>query len=138
MTANMSPIYVLIPQTTMFGAATTAANTATDGTGTVISLYTAGANGGYVRRIRVKAAGTNAASVLRVFINNGSTTSTAANNTLFGELALSATTASNNAVIGPDFEYPLNLLMKAGYVITVCFGTAGAAGWTAYCEAGDY
>jgi hypothetical protein len=138
MTANTAPIYVLTPQTTLFGAATTSANTAVDGTGTVITLYTAGSNGGYVRRIRVKAAGTNAASVMRIFINNGSTTSTAANNCLIGELPLAATTASNSTSIGPDFEYPMNFILKAGYVITVCFGTAGAAGWQAYCEAGDY
>ena len=75
-----------------------------------------------VRRIRVKAAGTNVASVMRVFINNGSTNATAANNAFWGELPLAATTAANNAAIGPDFEYPMNLLMKAGYVVNVCFG----------------
>lgn len=138
MTANTAPIYGLTPQTSFFGAATTAANTATDGTGTVVTIYTAGANGGYLRRLRVKGLGTNVQSVIRIFINNGSTTATAANNCLFAEYTLAATTAANNAAIGPDYEIPMNLVMKAANVITVCFGTAGAGGWQVYAEAIDY
>lgn len=138
MTANTAPIYGLTPQNTITAGAITAANTATDGTGTVYTMYTAGANGGYIRRIRVKGVGTNAASVMRIFLNNGSAQGTATNNVLIGELALAATTASNSAAIGPDFEYPLNLVMKAAYVINVCFGTAGAGGWAAFGEAIDY
>lgn len=138
MTANFQPIYALTPQTGGIAAAITAANTATDGTGTVYTVYTAGANGGYIRRVRFKGAGTNAASVARIFINNGSSQASAANNSLWGEISLAATTASNSASIGPDYEYPMNLVLKAGYVVNVCYGTAGAAGWMAIGEAGDY
>lgn len=135
---NVNPLFIGTPNTTMFGAAVTSANTATDGTGTTSTVYTAGTQGAYVRRVKVKGAGTNVASVMRIFINNGSTSATAANNALIGELPLPATTASNNAALGPDLEYPLNLVIPAGYKIMVCFGTAGAAGWQAYCEGGDY
>lgn len=138
MAANTDPIYGLTPQLTMFGAATTGANTAVDGTGTVITLYTAGASGGFMRGIRVKAAGTNSASVMRIFLNNGGSSGTAANNALIGELPLSATTASNNAAIAPEFYWPFNDVIKATYVINVCFGTAGAAGWQATAFAMDY
>lgn len=48
------------------------ANTAKDGTGVVTTIFTADAtNGGRVERVRARACGTNTASVLRVFINNG-------------------------------------------------------------------
>ncbi len=138
MVANFAPIYGLTPQTSGIAAAITAANTATDGTGTVYTVYTAGTNGGYIRRIRVKGVGTNAASVMRVFINNGSSQASAANNSLWGELPLPAFTASNSAALGPDLEYPMNMVLKAGYVVNVCYGTAGAAGWQAIGEAMDY
>lgn len=138
MAANTAPLFGLTSQTGGIAATITAANTATDGTGTVYTVYTAGANGGYVRRIRVKGSGTNSASVMRIFINNGSAQGTAANNSLWGELPLAATTASNNAAIGGDFEYPMNMVLKANYVINVCYATGGAAGWQAICEAMDY
>jgi hypothetical protein len=138
MAANIFPISVVTISTAIGGAAITGANTATDGTGTVTSLFTAGSNGSFVRGIMVKGAGTNAASVMRVFINNGSSTGTAANNSLRYELALAATTASNSAPIGPDFYLPMDLNLPASYVITICFGTAGSAGWIATVEAGNY
>ena len=61
----------------------TTANTAKDGTGTVALIFTADAsNGGRVERVRAVPLGTNTASVLRIFINNGSDPTTAANNTI--------------------------------------------------------
>lgn len=131
MAQNTSPVYVLTPNNGL-SAFVTAANTLTDGTGTVYTVYTAGANGGVFQGVRVKGNGTNAASVLRIFLNNGSSAATTANNALIGELPLAATTGSNNAAVGPDFFWPAsNLVVAASYVINVCYGTAGASGWTA-------
>ena len=124
MSANTATIYGLTPSDYV-GAAITTQNTAVDGTGPVTTLFTAGAAGAYVKRIRVKSNGTNVASVMRIFINNGSSTTTAANNSLWGELPIAATTAASNAAIGPDFEYPMNKVLQANYAITVCFGTGG-------------
>ena len=137
MAQNTSPIFIGVPN---FGIGTnvTAANTAMDGTGTVVSVFTAGANGGFVRRLRVKALGTNVATVLRIFVNNGSTNSSATNNVLIGELALSASTASNSAGVAPDYEYPMNLVLPASYVVNVCIGTAVSAGWIVSAEGGNY
>lgn len=138
MTANTSPIYVLTPKNGM-AAFITGANTATDGTGTVSTIYTAGTDGGVFQGIRVKGNGTNNASVMRVFLNNGSSAATTANNTLIGELPLAATTGSNNAAIGPDYFWPAgNMPIQANYVINVCFGTAGASGWTAVAVTGNF
>src|SRR3972149_272753 len=103
MAANTSPIYTLLADI-QWGSADgnggaagplKTANTAKDGTGTVLTVFTADAtNGGYVQKIRFRAAGTNAATVGRVFINNGSANSTLANNILYDEITLSATTLS--------------------------------------------
>jgi hypothetical protein len=138
MAANTSPVYVLTPSNGM-ASFITAANTATDGTGTVYTVFTAGASGGVCQGVRVKGNGTNSASVMRIFLNNGSSAATTANNSLIGELTLSATTGSNNAAIGPDFFWPAgNLVVAASYVINVCFATAGASGWTATGLAGSF
>jgi hypothetical protein len=132
---NTSPLYGLTP-VDYTAAAITGANTAVDGTGTVSTVFTAGANGAYVKRIRCKANGSVGPSVMRIFINNGSTNATPGNNSLWGELPLAATTASNSAAIGPDFEYPMNKVLQASYVINVCYGTAG--GYLATVEAMSY
>lgn len=136
MAANINPIYVLTPNTS-FTASITSANTAMDGTGSVNAVFTAGANGSYVQRIRIKAQGTNVATVVRIFGNNGSTQGTATNNFLIGEISIPATTASNSTA-NPDFEYPLNLLLKASYVLYVCIGTAVSAGVIISAIGGDF
>jgi hypothetical protein len=137
MSQNTSPIFIGVPNFGI-GTSTTSANMAVDGTGTQISVFTAGANGGYVRRLRVKGQGSNSASVMRIFINNGSTNATATNNVLWGELNLNATGASNFSSIGADYEYAMNLVLPAGYVVNVCFGTAGTGGWIPSAEGGNY
>lgn len=136
MPANTSPIFPLTPQ--IAWATITAANTATDGTGTVNTIFTAGANGGRVDYIRCRALGTNAATVLRVFINNGSTNATATNNALFEELTLPITTASNTGDTGGDSDIALNLSLPVGYKINVVLATAVAAGWKVSAVGGDY
>ena len=133
---NTSPIFTLTPVNT-WSCAITTANTAMDGTGTISTIYTAGGAGAYVQRIRVKALGTNVATVVRIFINNGSTPTSAANNTLYGELSLPATTASNSAA-NPDFEYPMNLILPPSYTLTCCIGTTIVAGVQVIAIGGNY
>src|SRR3990167_2928380 len=103
MAANKEAIFPLTPKIG-FGNVTTA-NTAKDGTGTVVLIFTAGANGARLDKIKAKAAGTNTASVARFFINNGSTPTSAANNTLFGEISLPATTLSEVAALTEAVEF---------------------------------
>lgn len=136
MPANTKPLFPLTP--VIGWARLTSANTATDGTGTVSTLVTAGANGQRVDTLICRAGGTNIASVLRIFINNGSTNATAANNTLYKEIALPATTADNADEIGPEIEVPLDISLPAGYKINACLGTAVAGGWSVTLPAGDY
>lgn len=103
-------------------------------------VFTADAtNGGFVQRIRFKALGTNAASVARIYINNGSTNTTAANNSFYGEISLPATTASTTAAT-PDVDYPINFPLPAGYRIVIGISAAAnlASGWAVTTIAGAY
>lgn len=113
-------------------------NTAMDGTGTVLTVFTADStNGGFVQRLIARAVGTNAVTVLRIFINNGSTNATVANNILIAELSLAATTAIATAAT-QDFQLPLNLALPAGYKINVTLGTTVSAGYCISVVGGKY
>lgn len=137
MAANTSPIYSLAPDI-QWGVAITAANTAKDGTGTVNTIFTADAtNGGFVQGMRVVPIGTNIATVLRVFLNNGSTNATAANNAYFASITIPASTNSETASIA-DYYIPLNIALPAGYKINVVLGTAVAAGFICSVVGGKY
>lgn len=101
-------------------------------------VFTADAtNGGFIQRIRFKPAGTNIASLARIFINNGSANTTASNNSFYGDMTLPVSTASLTASM-PELDYPLNIALPAGFRIYVGVATTVAAGW--YCTpiAGKY
>ncbi len=136
MTQNTLPIYAQVPNIGM--GLVSAANTAYDGTGTVVTIFTAGANGSYISKIRVLCAGTSAATVAKFFLNNGSTNATPANNSFIFDLSLPANTASNiNAQV--CYEIPFYRQLQAGYKVNVCLGTAtGGANWAFTCFGGNY
>ncbi len=138
MAANNNPIFTRAADIQWPGAVLTAANTAKDGTGTVATAFTADATeGGFVHKLVARPAGTNVATVLRVFINNGSTNATAANNTLFAEMTLPATTLSEVAA-SATYELALNLALPAGYKVNCTIGTAVAAGYYLSAPGGKY
>jgi hypothetical protein len=146
MTANTSPIYSVAGDIQWGTIA--AANTAKDGTGTVVTIFTADAtNGGRVERVRFRSLGTNIATVARIFINNGSSNATPANNTLWAEVTLAATTLSEvaalanaeipNALTVPDGTgFPL--VLPPGYKLNVTIGTTVAAGYAVTAVGGKY
>ena len=132
---NIDPIFSRIAdiQWTVIPSATTA-NTALDGTGTVFTIFTADAtNGGFVQAIRIKAPSTSTATVIRFFLNNGSTNATAANNSLIDEMTL-PTTAASSVAATPVYEIPIGRALPAGYKINCCYATAvtGAVYLTAF------
>lgn len=141
MAANTSPIYARTPHIG-WGDAMTAANTAKDGaSGTIYTVFTADATEGSVLEALVfRSLGTNVATVARIFVNNGSSTGTAANNSLLGEITLNATTVSEVAA-QPEYVWlPPNgpLRLPANYVIFCTIGTAVSAGWKPTALAGKY
>ena len=137
MPGNTSPIFSKIARVEWAGGIT-AANTAKDGTGTVDTVFTADAtNGSYLQKLGVRPRGSNVASVLRVFLNNGSSNATAANNVLIAEVSLPATTLSEVAALSGN-EVALNIPVPPGYRVNVTLGTAVAGGYAVTGFGGDY
>lgn len=137
MPGNTTPIFTRVGDIQWESAS--AANTTTDlTTGTSYLIFTSDAtNGGYVQKIRFRSMGTNVATVARVWINNGSTTATAANNTLFDEISLAATTVSQTSALAV-YEIPMNIALPPSYRLYVTLGTAVAAGYDVTTIAGKY
>lgn len=136
MAANLDPIFCR--QGKIAWGVLAAANTAKDGTGAVVTVFTADAlNGSRIERLRVRAKGTNVATVLRVFINNGADPAVAANNSLYTEAAIEATTLSEIAAL-TEVEIPMNMVLPAGYRVNVTIGTTVAAGLHVTGIGGDY
>jgi hypothetical protein len=128
---TVTPNSFISPQTPNSGGlVVSAANTAYDGTGTTVLLFTAGANGAKVDRVSLVAMGTNVASVFRLFHNNASDPATAANNRLIWECTLPATTASQIAALAalPEYIPSTPLMLKAGERLYGSVGTVIAAG----------
>lgn len=125
MPANTSPIFTLTPNVTV-GNTITTANTAKDGTGTVVTVFTAGANGAKVDSVLARPTGAATATVLRVFLNNGSSNTTATNNSLIGELTLPTIGAVTEVAAQPTYELPINRVIPAGYKINLTIGTTTA------------
>ena len=101
-------------------------------------IFTADAtNGSFVQGIRFKSGGTNVASVARIYINNGSVNTTAANNGFLGEVTLPATTAIATAATS-EIWFPINMALDPAFRIYFGLGTTVAAGWVASVVAGRY
>lgn len=138
MAQNTTPVFTQAPNVDWGSTVLTAANTAVDGTGTTLLVYTAdAAEGDFVTEVLFRAAGTNVATVARIFLNNGSTPATPANNILIGELTLAATTISQTSALVP-YTFPVGRAIDAGFRIYVCIGTAVAAGYYVSCWGGNY
>ena len=142
---NFQPIFPITPK--IEWNKLTTANTAKDGTGTVATVFTAGSSGARIDQIKVRALGTNVATVLRFFVNNGSTNATAANNSLVHEVTIAATTLSETAaLVDNDITIAKNTTetavpipyLPAGYKLNVTIGTTVAAGVQVTVHGADY
>ena len=138
MAANTAPIFPRTPQVE-WSNAVLAANTTTDLTsGTIYQVFSADATeGSRVDYLQIMALGTNVATVLRIWINNGSTTATAANNVMYKNITLPATTVSQTAQL-TEQQVGLDLSLPPGYKLSVTLGTAVAAGYGITAVGGKY
>lgn len=141
MAANTNPIYsrgwdIQLKAGAVVGPS---ANTATDGTGAnTYEIYQADATeGGFVYKVVLKAIGSPAATVVRIFYHSttgaftAGTTNTAANTAPLAEVGLAAWTASNvNA--SPVIEIPIMFGLPAGTRLLVTFGTSTGASGNGY------
>jgi hypothetical protein len=138
MAINTAPIFTRKGDIQWFEPAPLlAANTAKDGTGTVATVFTAGADGAFVQKLVARPLGTNVATVLRVFVNNGGVNTTASNNSLINEMTLPATTLSEVAA-QPPYELALNFALPPGFKLLCTLGTAVAAGYDITVFGGTY
>jgi len=149
MPANTSPIFTLTPNVGL--AAVTAANTKSDGTGTIATdifkALTSGANGSWVSRVRWNPTATVAATsttntVGRVFLStktSGATTG-GTDTWLLGEVALVSVSADHSTAPTNPIELMLNMAIATGYTILVTNHAAPAANtaWQAIVIGGDY
>lgn len=65
-----TPNYAALPSNGALAQISTA-NTARDGTGTLGTVFTAGASGGRIDKLLIHATGTTTAGMVRLFIDNG-------------------------------------------------------------------
>lgn len=139
MAAATTPIYTRTPDVQWTTTNVQTANTTRDlTTGTSYPLFTADATeGGRVERVLIRSIGTNVATVMRIWLNNGSAIGTSANNTLLHEITLPTTTSTEVAAL-PPYEVGLGLAMPAGYKLYVTIGTAVAGGFHVIAIGGKY
>lgn len=147
MAQNTSPIFPLVPDISwVSGTAATAgtpgltANTTTDLTaGTIYGPIFSGdaTDGSRLDFIKVRSLGTNVATVMRIWLNNGAATTTATNNSLYLERTLPATTVSQTAE-QLDTTIAMSISLPPSYRVYVTFGTAVAAGFHVTAVGGDY
>ncbi|SEU32819.1 hypothetical protein [Paenibacillus sp. NFR01] len=145
MPANTTPIFPITPVVS-WGTVTTA-NTAKDGTGTMVTVFTAGANGARIDQIKVRHKGANVATALRFFINNGNDASVAANNSLVHEATIALANANEAAALADfDITIPKNTTETAcpipylppNYKLNIAIGTTVAAGLQVTVFGGNY
>ena len=93
----------------------------------------------FLQKLIFKATGTNASiTIARVFLNNGLTNATAANNALIAEYMLPVSTASTTALTSPIQDLILNVPIQAGSRIYVGLTVAAAGGWQCTPVYGEY
>jgi len=119
MAANTSPIFLLTGNFTP--ARIAAANTASDGSGALVTLVTAGTDGSRVDGVRFRnsqaSAALSSAMVFRVFLSDTLGT----NYRLIGEVAMTAATRSTTAIGATAiFTFDQPIIMRSGQIMAVC------------------
>jgi len=147
MAANVKPIFPITMQVnnkTLTTADTSLTTPITNGQ----TILTGGANGTRVDVIKARAVGTNVASLLRVFFNDGLGTA-ASNFSLIHEEVLPVSTLSQVAIeAAPITLFPINYdgmgtgvlppYLESGQKIYISIGTTVAGGWAVTGFGGDY
>jgi hypothetical protein len=117
MAANITPIFVLAGN--IKPARIAAANTAADGSGTLVTLITAGASGSRVDGVRFRSTAvfaTSTANVHRIFLSDTAGT----NDRLIGEVATATATRSATAVGATSiFTFDQPIIMLSGQIMSV-------------------
>lgn len=134
MAANTQPIFALVPETKI--VTVTAATTDRTGATTtnLVELLTAGTDGTKITQIGAKVAGTNAATLVLIFI----TDTAGANPKLFDEITLSAITPSTTLASNRNVTAYSDLQLKSGQKVLVGTTVAITDGVNVFAIKGDY
>lgn len=150
MPANTAAIFSLTPHVEGSPALiATAATVPYDVSGTIgtdiYKLFTAGANGSFVERIRFQylanGTTTSVAAVMRIYISSvASGTCTNANTQFYESVVLPATGALNTTAINPMIDVPFNFPLAPNQTILAKISVSQSAntGWNSTTIAGDY
>jgi hypothetical protein len=85
------------------------ANTARDGSGTLATIFTAGASGSRIEDITITAAGTTTAGMVRLFLHDGT------NARLLREVSVSAITPSATVAAFTSSLFNLAVILQSGW-----------------------
>lgn len=154
MPANKQPIFTLTPNVTSVSIPTTTAqvksNGTSAGTGTDImyKVFTAGANGSFIDRVRFfsvasAAATTGVATTLRVYLSSVSSPGATTGGTdtfLLGEVSVPAIASSHSTNATNYYDVVLGLPIPTGWYIHVSQHVAQTTNqnWQAIALGGDY
>lgn len=139
MAANTQPIFPKTPQ--VGGGKVITADTSYENPVTSVTLFTAGENGARIDQIKARALGDNIATVLRLFVFDGTTYM------LAHEAGLPAATADATGETGSDVDIlrdtgyeamPPVPYLPAGYSLVGTVGTTVASGWMVTVFGGEY
>lgn len=132
MAVTATPIFVQSPKAWIASLAT--ANTNRDGSGTIATVASAGANGSRIDHIDVSAYGATTAGVIRLYINDGTTSF------LWKEILVGAVTPSQTVAVWSyslDCSAPQNAcLLPSGYSLRA--STHNAENFRVIAFGGDY
>lgn len=129
MAGNTAPLFPVTPIAAV--AQVSAANSSLTGSGTIVDIYSPGANGGRIEYIRIKATVTTTSGMVRLFIYDG------ANARLWQEIPVSAVTPSATV---ESFEAELiptrPLVLPSGYTLRAT--TENAETFNIFAHGGDF
>lgn len=114
MAANTQPIFTLTPIIAV--ATVSAANTARDGTGTIVAVSTGATNGTRLEFITIRATGTTTVGVIRLFIDPGTGTYHLWQEVLVTAITPSSSVASFTSEVVRADGLPL-LVLPSSYVL---------------------
>jgi hypothetical protein len=122
-----APVFVGTPK--IWQQALSVANTATDGSGTLADVVTAGSLGSRIDRVHVKASGVTTAGVIRLFLFDGTNTDFY-KDILVDPITPSATVKSWEGDATLSLDLPVNWHLKAS--------TNNAEAFKIFAHGGDY
>lgn len=145
MAKTATPIFTQTPK--LGFVKLTGTDVTADGTGANVKLlFTAGAtDGSYLTNLicmPISTSGSTSTSttVIRIYLNNGSTPATSTNNQLIREVSIGYMTVSQTSTAGAKYvPIPISMQIPAGYAVYVsCTALAANTQWNITSVHGDY